>query len=386
MKFAMVFPGQGSQFAGMARSYGAHSAVADALTEASDAISVDLKGMTEGDDSAGDLNRTENTQPAMLAMDVGIFRAFSAATGGATPVVLAGHSLGEYAALVCAGAVDFCDAVRVAKFRGEAMARATPPGTGGISAVIGLSPEEVENACAEMRKDGAKVWAANYNSPAQVVIAGEAGSVAKASEVLKGRGAKKVAALPMSAPSHCPLMGGAADELAGFLKGIAFKRPGVPVLHNMTAAESERGEAALRGTHSQAELGNDRGEEGGEAELRGTHSQAELGNDRGEEEGGEAELRGTHSQAALGNDRGEGGDIRTLLREQVVCPVRWIETIQIVAGRVARVLECGPGKALTGLGKRIAPEVEHLALSDSESLARVAEEVLESRSAEEVLE
>ena len=356
MKFAMVFPGQGSQFAGMARSFGAHSAVADALTEASDAISVDLKKMAEGDDSAGDLNRTENTQPAMLAMDVGIFRAFSAATGGATPVVLAGHSLGEYAALVCAGAVDFCDAVRVAKFRGEAMARATPPGTGGISAVIGLSPEEVEGACAEMRKDGAKVWAANYNSPAQVVIAGEAGSVAKASEVLKGRGAKKVAALPMSAPSHCPLMGGAADELAGFLKGIAFKRPGVPVLHNMTAAESERGEAALRGTHSQAALGNDRGEERGEAALRKTHSQAALGNDsRGE----------------------EGDDIRTLLREQVVCPVRWIETIQIVAGRVARVLECGPGKALTGLGKRIAPEVEHLALSDSESLARVAEEVLE---------
>ena len=246
MKFAMVFPGQGSQFAGMARSFGAHSAVADALTEASDAISVDLKRMAEGDDSAGDLNRTENTQPAMLAMDVGIFRAFSALTRGASPVVLAGHSLGEYAALVCAGAVDFCDAVRVAKFRGEAMARATPPGTGGISAVIGLSPEEVEGVCAEMRKDGAKVWAANYNSPAQVVIAGEAGSVAKASEVLKGRGAKKVAALPMSAPSHCPLMGGAADELAGFLKGIAFKRPGVPVLHNKTASES--GEAALRKT------------------------------------------------------------------------------------------------------------------------------------------
>ena len=362
MKFAMVFPGQGSQFAGMARSFGAHSAVADALTEASDAISVDLKRMAEGDDSAGDLNRTENTQPAMLAMDVGIFRAFSALTRGASPVVLAGHSLGEYAALVCAGAVDFCDAVRVAKFRGEAMARATPPGTGGISAVIGLSPEEVEDACAEMRKDGAKVWAANYNSPAQVVIAGEAGSVAKASEVLKGRGAKKVAALPMSAPSHCPLMGGAADELAGFLKGIAFKRPGVPVLHNKTASES--GEAALRGTHSQAALGNDRGEERGEAELRKTHSQAELGNDS----------RG----AALGNGRvEEGDDIRTLLREQVVCPVRWIETIQIVAGRVARVLECGPGKALTGLGKRIAPEVEHIALSDSESLARVAEEVLE---------
>ena len=384
MKFAMVFPGQGSQFAGMARSFGAHSAVADALTEASDAISVDLKRMAEGDESAGDLNRTENTQPAMLAMDVGIFRAFSAATGGATPVVLAGHSLGEYAALVCAGAVDFCDAVRVAKFRGEAMARATPPGTGGISAVIGLSPEEVEGACAEMRKDGAKVWAANYNSPAQVVIAGEAESVAKASEVLKGRGAKKVAALPMSAPSHCPLMGGAADELAEFLKGIAFKRPGVPVLHNKTASES--GEAALRKTHSQAALGNDsRGEERGEAALRGTHSQAALGNDR-VEEGGEAELRGTHSQAELGNDKdSEGDDIRTLLREQVVCPVRWIETIQIVAGRVARVLECGPGKALTGLGKRIAPEVEHLALSDSESLARVAEEVLESRSAEEGL-
>ena len=352
MSFAMVFPGQGSQFAGMARMYGAHSAVADALTEASDAISVDLKKMAEGvegDDSAGDLNRTENTQPAMLAMDVGIFRAFASAAHGATPVVLAGHSLGEYAALVCAGAVDFCDAVRIAKFRGEAMARATPPGAGGISAVIGLTPEEVENVCAEMRKSGAKVWAANYNSPAQVVIAGEAGAVAKASEVLKSRGAKKVAPLPMSAPSHCPLMSPAADELAEFLKGVAFKSPDVPVLHNKTASES--GEAALRGTHSQAALGNDGGESG------------------------EAALRGTHSQAALGNDKGEGDDIRALLREQVVCPVRWIETVHVIVNRAPRVLECGPGKALTGLGKRIAPGAEHVALSDSESLSRIAEEV-----------
>ena len=307
MNFAMVFPGQGSQFSGMAKPFDAHPQVGEALAEASDAVSVDLTGMAMGDESAGDLNQTENTQPAMLAMDVGVFRAFSAETGGAAPAVMAGHSLGEYAALVCAGAMDFCDAVRAARFRGQAMARATPPGTGAISAVIGMPPEEVDDACEKLRQNGGQIWPANYNSPMQVVIAGEAAAMARAAEALKARGAKKIAPLPMSAPSHCPLMAPAADELAGFLREINFNNPEIPVLHNRTADECDF-----------------------------------------------------------------AADIPQLLLEQVTSPVRWIETVRALAARADPVLECGPGKTLTGLGKRIAPESGHFALSDSESVIKLA--------------
>ena len=308
MTFAMVFPGQGSQFSGMAKAFAAHPQVAEALAEASDAVSVDLRAMAMGEDSAGDLNLTENTQPAMLAMDVGVFRAFSAQAKNAIPAVMAGHSLGEYAALVCAEAVDFSDAVRLARFRGQAMARATPPGTGAISAVIGMQPDAVDDLCADLRDNGEKVWAANYNSPMQVVIAGEAESVSRAADALKERGAKKIAPLPMSAPSHCPLMSPAADELAALLRETEFRAPAVPILHNRTADECDF-----------------------------------------------------------------AGDIPQLLLEQITSPVRWIETVRALSDRAGRILECGPGKALTGLGKRIAPEAEHSALCDSESVADLAE-------------
>ena len=334
MTCAVVFPGQGSQSAGMAALYGAHPQVSEALAEASDAIGVDLSAMAgsgktgEGGGGGGkngnenasggasgngeQLNRTENTQPAMLAMDVGVYRAFVSVTDS-RPVVMAGHSLGEYAALVCAEALDFAEAVRIARFRGEAMARATPPGTGAISAVIGLSPEVADDCCREVRDDGGKAWAANYNSPMQTVIAGDSDSVARASELLRARGAKRIAPLPMSAPSHCPLMSPAADELSERLQSVDFRAPTIPIVHNKTAAVCDSPE-----------------------------------------------------------------DIPTLLREQVVSPVRWTETIQALAktiGTPGRILECGPGAALTGLGKRIAPDLSHIALRDSESLANIGAEL-----------
>ena len=305
-KFAMVFPGQGAQFPGMANQYAAHPQVAETLAEASDAVSADLKGMAESSSSEADLRRTENTQPAMLAMDVGVFRAFESAGAGA-PEALAGHSLGEYAALVCGGAMAFADAMRAARFRGQAMARAAPPGAGGISAVIGPGPEEVDEVCAALRGSGAKVWAANYNSPAQTVIAGAAESVARAAEELKRRGAKKIAPLPMSAPSHCPLMSPAADELAEFLGGVQFQNPRVPILHNKTAAEAP-----------------------------------------------------------------SSGDIPELLRGQVVSPVLWVDTVRALAARAECVLECGPGRTLSALGKRIAPQAKHMALESSAALGECA--------------
>ena len=327
MKFALVFPGQGSQFAGMADGYAAHPQVAAALDEASDAISVDLKAMATGGEKGGgegggrrvgggwELNITENTQPAMLAMDVGVFRAFAAEVDGVDgvggAVAMCGHSLGEYAALTCAGSMDFADAVRAARFRGLAMARATPPGTGAISAVIGLGAETADIVCAELRDDGHKVWTANHNAPKQVVIAGEADAVARAADILKTKGAKKIAPLPMSAPSHCPLMSPAADELAEFLQGLTFNPPRVAVLHNQTACECE-----------------------------------------------------------------SAGHIPQLLRAQVVSPVLWIDTVQALAKRADCLAECGPGKTLTGLGKRIAPEAEHCALDDSSALQAFARRVL----------
>ena len=313
MSFALVFPGQGSQFPGMLDSYGGHPQVALTLAEASDTLSVDLTAMAREGRLGDDLNRTENTQPAMLAMGVGVCLAlFGELLGkGVCPDALAGHSLGEYAALVCADAMDFPEAVRAVRLRGEAMTRVTPPGKGAMCAVMGLSPKVADESCAELRQDGCKVWAANYNSPLQVVLAGESDSVARASEELKLKGAKKIAPLPMSAPSHCPLMKPAADELAEFLKGIEFRAPRIPVLHNKTAAAAEGGDA-----------------------------------------------------------------IPWLLREQVVSPVRWIETVQNLSGRgIEKLAECGPGRALTGLGRRIVSDAEHLPLDSSAAISEFARSV-----------
>lgn len=307
--FALVFPGQGAQFPGMLREYAAHPQAAEALAEASDILSVDLTAMAGEGGGADELNRTENTQPLVLAMDVGVCRALFAGLDEARrPVAVAGHSLGEYAALACAGALSFSDAVRVARFRGEAMARAMPPGSGMMLAALGAGPAAVDAACARLQNEGLAAWAANYNSPMQVVVAGEQSAAARTTEVLKEHGAKRVVALPMSAPSHCPLMAPAAEELAEFLKGIPFHAPRFPVLHNKTAAAAD-----------------------GVEEIPG------------------------------------------LLREQATSPVRWIDTVRNLTERTGCLVECGPGAALTGLGKKIAPAATHWSMENSAAVVRTAE-------------
>lgn len=231
MSFACVFPGQGSQSVGMLDALAAaEPRVKQTFEEASDALGYDLwKLVSTGPET--ELNATERTQPALLAAGVAVWRVWTA-RGGPRPAWLAGHSLGEYTALVCAGALDFADGIRLVEFRGRAMQEAVPAGVGAMAAVLGLDDDAVRAACAEAA-GGEVVAAVNFNSPGQVVIAGHAGAVARASESCKARGAKRVVPLPVSVPSHCLLMKPAADRLAARLREIEVRTPQVPVVHNV---------------------------------------------------------------------------------------------------------------------------------------------------------
>jgi len=204
----------------------------EAFEEASDALGYDLAALVR-DGPEADLNRTDRTQPAMLAAGVAVWRAW-VARGGPEPVAMAGHSLGEYTALVCAGALDFRDAVRLVRLRGELMQSAVPEGAGAMAAVLGLDDAGIEAACAEAAGAGV-VQAVNYNAPGQVVIAGSAGAVERAIELAKAAGARRAVALPVSVPSHCSLMAPAAQALAGALAEVAVGTPRVPVFHNVDA-------------------------------------------------------------------------------------------------------------------------------------------------------
>ncbi len=233
MPFAMMFPGQGSQSVGMLGALTESDAPArEAFEEASDALGYDLAALVR-DGAEADLNRTDRTQPAMLAAGVAVWRAW-VARGGPEPVAMAGHSLGEYTALVCAGALDFRDAVRLVRLRGELMQSAVPEGAGAMAAVLGLDDAGIEAACAEAAGAGV-VQAVNYNAPGQVVIAGSAGAVERAIELAKAAGARRAVALPVSVPSHCSLMAPAAQALAGALAEVAVGTPRVPVFHNVDA-------------------------------------------------------------------------------------------------------------------------------------------------------
>ncbi|MCI6797395.1 MAG: ACP S-malonyltransferase [Succinatimonas sp.] len=232
-KFAAVFPGQGSQSVGMFASFMDNSVVASVYEEASDALGYDLKKVTlEGPES--ELNRTEVTQPAILTASVAAFRAFSAKCDG-MPVCMAGHSLGEYSALVCAGALEFSDAVRLVRLRGQAMQDAVPQGEGAMAAVLGLDDDVIVKACEEISAEGNKVWAANFNTPGQVVVSGTAQGVAKVSEALTAAGARRVVPLAVSAPSHCPLMQSAADKLSEALSNLKISDAKIPVYSNAYA-------------------------------------------------------------------------------------------------------------------------------------------------------
>lgn len=302
--FAAVFPGQGSQSVGMMNSFEQTAVVRDCFAEASDALGQDLWALVaEGPTEA--LAQTINTQPVMLTAGVAVWRAWRAA-GGAVPAVVAGHSLGEYAALVVSGALNFADAVKLVRFRAQSMQEAVPAGQGGMAAILNLAPEEVEAACAEAAQ-GQVVSAANLNSPVQIVIAGHAEAVLRAMDLCKARGAKRAVALPVSAPFHCALMKPAAERLAERLAVTRFVTPEIPVLNNVDVKFETSPEA-----------------------------------------------------------------IRDALVRQAFSPVRWIETTHaMLAQPLDTVFEFGPGKVLAGLVKKIAPEANVEAVTDSEALSRV---------------
>ena len=305
MTLAFVFPGQGSQSVGMLAALGAaEPVVRETFEEASQVLGYDLWALAQHGPEA-DLGTTERTQPAMLAAGVAVWRAWRA-HGGAMPVAMAGHSLGEYTALVCSGSLDFRTAVDLVRFRGQAMQRAVPLGTGAMAAVLGLDDADVEAACREAAGSEV-VEPVNFNAPGQVVIAGHAAAVVRAIEAAKARGAKRAVQLPVSVPSHSSLMVGAADELAARLATVEVRMPNVPDVYTV--------------------------------EVR-RHTSPD--------------------------------GIRSALREQLFKPVRWADTVRaMLASGVTTLVECGPGKVLTSLNKRVEkrPDLKVLAVDDPDTLA-----------------
>ncbi len=308
MSLAFVFPGQGSQSVGMYADLATHHAeVRATFEEASAALGYDLwQVVANGPEE--ELNKTHVTQPAMLAAGVAAWRAWLA-SGGNTPAVMAGHSLGEYTALVCAGALGFSDAVRLVADRGRFMQEAVPAGAGAMAAILGLEDAQVVEVCAQAAQ-GEVVSAVNFNSPGQVVVAGAAAAVQRAVELAKGSGAKRAVLLPVSVPSHCSLMQPAADRLAERLAAIEVKTPSIPVLNNVDVVAA-----------------------------------------------------------------GEPVAIRDALVRQLYSPVRWVETIRRMrADGVDKLVECGPGKVLVGLNKRIEKDMAGSAIVDAASLAQALNE------------
>jgi [acyl-carrier-protein] S-malonyltransferase len=306
-QLAVFFPGQGSQAVGMLDALAeSHPTVKQTFEEASDALGRDLWSLVSQGPKE-DLDRTENTQPAMLAAGVAVWRVWQQ-SGGRPATVMAGHSLGEYAALVAAGALGFADGIRLAADRARFMQDAVPAGEGAMAAVLGLEDAQVVALCSEQAQ-GDVLSAVNFNSPGQVVIAGSAAAVARAIDAAKAAGAKRALPLPVSVPSHCALMRTAAERLAERLADVALAVPGVPVIHNVNVAPA-----------------------------------------------------------------GDVESLRRLLVEQLYSPVRWVETVASVAEQgVTTALECGPGKVLTGLNKRIADNLTTLPVFDPKTLEAALE-------------
>jgi [acyl-carrier-protein] S-malonyltransferase len=298
---AITFPGQGSQSIGMMAGFADMPVVERTFVEASDILKVNLwKMVLEGPEET--LAQTVNTQPVMLTAGVATFRAWKE-IGGPDAAVYAGHSLGEYTALVAAGALMFADALPLVRFRAEAMQAAVPEGVGGIAAILGLDEAAIHEVCSAASQ-GEVCEAVNLNSPGQIVIAGNRSAVARSMVLAKEKGAKRVIMLPMSVPSHCVLMKPAAAQLAQYLASVAVNSPSTPVIQNADVKSHDSPEA-----------------------------------------------------------------IRQALVEQLYRPVRWIETIQAIAARgMQNILECAPGKVLTGLNKRIAGSLSCTALTDANTL------------------
>lgn len=304
MNFAFVFPGQGSQSVGMMAAYGESAVIRQAFAEASEALGQDLWQMV-ADGPAEVLAQTVNTQPLMLTAGVAVYREWIA-RGGVLPSLVAGHSLGEYSALVVAGALDFQEAVRLVRLRAQAMQEAVPQGEGAMAALLGLDESAAVEACAEAAQ-GEVVSAANLNSPGQIVIAGARAAVERAMAAAKARGAKRVVLLPVSAPFHCALMKPAAERLQQRLADIDVRVPAIPVLNNVDVAVET-----------------------------------------------------------------DPVRIKDALVRQAYSPVRWIETVQEIARRGAtHVFECGPGKVLAGMTKRIEGSLQGAAIADAASLEEI---------------
>jgi [acyl-carrier-protein] S-malonyltransferase len=301
MKLAFVFPGQGSQAIGMMAGFAGHPVVRETFAEASAALGDDLWQLVE-EGPAEALALTTNTQPVMLTAGVAVYRAWLAA-GGAVPVVMAGHSLGEYTALVAAGALDFRDAVPLVRFRAQAMQDAVPAGVGAMAAIMGGDDAAIASACAEAAQ-GQVVEPVNFNAPGQVVIAGHRDAVERAVALARQKGAKRGVLLPVSAPFHSSLLKPAAGKLAARLAQVTFTAPSIPVIHNVDVAEHAMPDA-----------------------------------------------------------------IRAALAQQAASPVRWTETVRRMAGLgVTHVVECGPGRVLAGMNRRIAENIAAYALIDSDAI------------------
>lgn len=302
MSVALVFPGQASQSVGMMADLAVHfPQVRQCFAEASQALGFDLwQLVAEG--PAERLNATEFTQPAMLVAGIATWRCWQGQRGAA-PSVVSGHSLGEFTALTCAGAISFEAAVQLVRYRGQIMQRAVPEGAGAMAVILGLDDEVVEAVCAEAAQ-GEVVQAVNYNAPAQVVIAGQMSAVERAMVGAKGRGAKRALLLPVSVPAHSSLLGQAARQLEQRLSGIEIRKPAFRYVSAMDAAE--------------------------------------------------------HADPA---------DIRATLVRQLASPVRWTSTVRVLLAMAPNLVECGPGKVLTGLNRRIERAANCYALEDSNSLA-----------------
>lgn len=306
--FAFVFPGQGSQAVGMLDAWGDHPAVRQTLAEASDALGQDIGALIHGGPKE-QLDLTANTQPVMLTAGIACYRAWRA-EGGAEPVAVAGHSLGEYTALVAAGSLTLADALPLVRLRAQAMQEAVPVGQGAMAAILGLEAAAVRAGCAEAAAaSGEVVEAVNFNDPKQTVIAGTQAGVAKACELLKAAGAKRALPLPVSAPFHSSLMKPAAERLKARLAEVAIGSPAIPVVNNIDVAVAADPDA-----------------------------------------------------------------IRDALYRQAFGPVRWVEVVQALRARgLTHVIECGPGKVLAGMVKRIDADAISATVFDPASLAEVKE-------------
>ncbi|MBY4677176.1 ACP S-malonyltransferase [Marinobacterium arenosum] len=301
---AFVFPGQGSQQVGMlAELAEAHSVITDTFAEASEVLGYDLWALVQNG-PAEELNKTEKTQPALLTAGVALWRLWQQ-QGGATPSIMAGHSLGEYTALVCAGAISFADGVKLVQSRGEYMQQAVPAGTGAMAAILGLGDAEIQQACADAAQ-GEVVSPVNYNCPGQVVIAGQKAAVERAIEACKAAGAKRAVPLPVSVPSHCELMKPAAEQMKQALANITVSEPEIPVMQNVSAA----------------------------------------------------------LPASV-------DELKENLLAQLYSPVLWTNSVQaMVEQGVERTVECGPGKVLSGLNKKVHKPLAVAAIGDLAGLEK----------------